>query len=239
MTGRPSYPPSVDADLDAGEYALGLGSAAERAAMARRIAADPALAASVDAWNERLSPLYGEISDVDAPEHAWTGILRAISEDEGIVVDLTKRLRRWRHAAVAASAIAASLLAVLVMRPQTPVPAPPPVASAPLPLLTASVGPEAGTPVAVISFDAATRRLVVTPVGIAVSADQSPELWFIPEDGTPRSLGLIDPNTGVSVQLPGAFNTAATLAISIEPKGGSPTGLPTGVIVGTGALKRI
>ena len=68
------------------------------------------------------------------------------------------------------------------------------------------------------------------------------ELWAVPPQGTPRSLGLISSN-GVTVvareklprQVLQQANTSA-LAVSIEPPGGSPTGAPTGPVVFAGKL---
>ena len=51
---------------------------------------------------------------------------------------------------------------------------------------------------------------------------------------------LIDPARPVRVSVPpdlaGRFNPDATLAVSIEPPGGSPTGQPTGPVVANGRL---
>ncbi len=66
---------------------------------------------------------------------------------------------------------------------------------------------------------------------------------MIPAGGTPHSLGLLANHGGTALTLT-ADNRAriaagATLAVSLEPLGGSPTGLPTGPVVATGALLRV
>ncbi|WP_184060625.1 anti-sigma factor domain-containing protein, partial [Sphingomonas aerophila] len=80
---------------------------------------------------------------------------------------------------------------------------------------------------------------------IRVAAIETPrgrvaELWRIGADGVPRSLGLLA--TGQATQLSLRPRTGPglgeTLAISIEPSGGSPTGAPTGPVVATGVLSR-
>ncbi len=77
---------------------------------------------------------------------------------------------------------------------------------------------------------------------MTLQSDRVLELWAVPPQGTPRSLGLISTN-GVTVvprdKLPKrvleSANTSA-LAVSVEPPGGSPTGAPTGPVVFAGKL---
>jgi anti-sigma-K factor RskA len=236
MSAKSPFPPGDDRDLDAGEYALGLGSAAERAAMAARLTSDPAFAAAVDAWHMRLAPLADEIAPVEAPERVWTGVLKALGEEDGVVVDLSRRLRRWKHAAVGAAAVATALLAILVVRPQTAVEVP--AAPAPV-LMTASLVSPTGAAIAVVSHDAGSGRLVVTPVAVETGTDRSAELWLIAPGASPRSLGLVSGIAATPVTLPDDFDPAGTLAITIEPRGGSPTGQPTSAPIGAGTLARI
>jgi anti-sigma-K factor RskA len=85
--------------------------------------------------------------------------------------------------------------------------------------------------------------VVLTPATQRDDTGKSPELWVIEGDKAPRSLGVIDirgPNAHAisSKQLAG-LAPGSVLAISIEPKGGSPTGLPTGPVVATGKLTAI
>jgi anti-sigma-K factor RskA len=66
------------------------------------------------------------------------------------------------------------------------------------------------------------------------------ELWLIPADGKPRSMGVMPKGTmRATVPMPMAaqFAEGATLAISVEPMDGSPTGLPTGPVVASGTLR--
>jgi anti-sigma-K factor RskA len=65
------------------------------------------------------------------------------------------------------------------------------------------------------------------------------ELWALPKDGKPRSLGLVR-NAG-ETRLVLAANDArlagmTALAVSLEPGGGSPTGQPTGPVLCSGAV---
>ena len=68
------------------------------------------------------------------------------------------------------------------------------------------------------------------------------ELWSVPPEGAPRSLGLIRAD-GVTLldrrRLPATLlrGGTAALAVSVEPPGGSPTGAPTGPVVYAGKLQ--
>jgi anti-sigma-K factor RskA len=68
-------------------------------------------------------------------------------------------------------------------------------------------------------------------------------LWVIPADGTPRSLGMIEKagttEMAMSAELKAWLVDGATLAVSLEPAGGSPTGLPTGPVIASGKLVTI
>jgi anti-sigma-K factor RskA len=72
--------------------------------------------------------------------------------------------------------------------------------------------------------------------------DKTLEVWLVPPDGTPRSLGLLpsaEVGTTVALNLPHDTAEALTtseLAVSLEPSGGSTTGLPTGPVLFSGAV---
>jgi anti-sigma-K factor RskA len=88
---------------------------------------------------------------------------------------------------------------------------------------------------------------VLGPDGLRLSAltRQTPpsahayELWGIAPHATrPVPLGVISASGEMKLAaLPKGMSAGATLAISIEPPGGSPTGLPTGPVVYTGVLR--
>ena len=76
------------------------------------------------------------------------------------------------------------------------------------------------------------------PAIVAANAGRAFEMWLIVGEGPPRSLGVFDPRAG-RVTLPDVpGDVVPTLAISVEPPGGSPTGLPTGPVIFTGRLVR-
>ena len=73
-------------------------------------------------------------------------------------------------------------------------------------------------------------------VPVAAQPNLALELWAVPTDGTgPRSLGVLPTGAGATVALRGKVLAGVdTLAVSVEPPGGSPTGKPTGPIVYAG-----
>jgi anti-sigma-K factor RskA len=82
----------------------------------------------------------------------------------------------------------------------------------------------------------------VRPLAAETPSGRSLELWYVGADRQARSLGTLDdPNRPVT--LPAAARQAgpvegATLAVTVEPPGGSPTGTATGPIVYSGRLVR-
>ena len=67
-----------------------------------------------------------------------------------------------------------------------------------------------------------------------------PELWLLPADRPPVSLGLLEPagdnRRPLTPEVERMLQAGAMLAVSLEPPGGSPTGQPTGPVVSTGKL---
>ena len=242
--------PGRDPDMMAAELALGLLDGDERATALRRMLAEPGFAQDVDMWRARFGDWFAAWPEASPSAAVWARVDRSLDAPRVPQADAVLRPNRWWPAATAvASAIAAVLLAIVVLRPAPPlpVPAPAPVASAPLPtapatMLVAAIDPgEKGPPVSAV-YDPATAGLRVSAATLA-DANQSAELWIIGADGTPHSLGLLR-TTGASTFTVTAANRAqvaagATLAVSLEAVGGSPTGQPLGPVIATGKLSQV
>ena len=232
----------------AAEYALGVLDGAERVEAERLLLADRAFATDVEAWRWRLAALAEEAAAREAPDRVWPAIARRL-DDGGVgggggggggVVELKLRraLTIWRGAAAFAGAVAAGL-AIALVRPR---PTPLVVAPAPAPLETASLSGAKGSAVAYVAvLDTARRELVLTPAAVSPTPGRSPELWVIPTGGKPVSLGVVAFARPVRVALVAGLGDPArrTLAVSLEPTGGSPTGQPTGPVVATGELRAL
>ncbi len=208
----------------AGEYVLGTLDAAEAARVRAAMARDPALAAAVAAWEARLAPLQALAAAQAPPPALWGRIAASLGERPA---PKPRGVPFWRGWAVASTALAAGLAALVLLRPA----AEPRLLTV---LLTASDQPaflvEAGR-------DGALRLAAVNDPGI-VPADRVRQLWALPVGATaPISLGLIPAEGRFSVA-PGAVRPEAGMLIEItlEPPGGSPTGRPTGPILFIGRL---
>ncbi len=236
MSSRPP-PDQTDRDWLAAEHALSLLDG-EALAEARRLqSSDPAFAADVARWSLRLAPMLDEVSPVEPPARILQAIEQRLAE-RGEVVDLSSRLRRWKFATGGMTALAASLALVLLVPPgQAPPPQLPPTAAhAPMVAML-----EGGSNHLVATWNG-DENLMVVPAGVAAAGGtQSHELWMIPRDGKPRSMGVM-PSGPMHLRVRPATATmlaeGATFAVSLEPAGGSPTGLPTGPVIASGALVR-
>jgi anti-sigma-K factor RskA len=201
------------------------------------LASHTALRAAVRRWQDRLIPLTAVLPPQTPPPRVWQGVERALWPQAAAAASAPwwQRLAIWR-AATGAASMAALAFAVLLSLP---------TAQAPPIVVVLQGTADATQPGAsfVASFSADGRSLVTRPLTpVAVQTDRVLELWAVPPQGAPRSLGLIS-GSGVTViardKLPQrvleAANTSA-LAVSVEPPGGSPTGAPTGPVVFAGKL---
>ena len=228
----------------AAEFALGVLEGDELARARALSAAHPEFAEEVASWSGRFAPLLDEVEPVAPPARVLAAIQQQLGDlprPADNVVYLRRRLSVWRGFAVGASAIAASLGLVLVMRPQPT--EPPTLIAGPTPApMVAMMEAEDSAAKLVATWDPADRSLVVaSAAGISAVAGHSHELWVIPADGTPRSMGLLPGAQPLHLRIdaPMAEQLAegATLALSVEPTGGSPTGLPTGPVIAAGKLQ--
>lgn len=229
--GRGPGPLDDDVDALAAEYVIGALDRGERRAVETRMLREPVMAAAVAAWAERLSPLDADAGERAPPDRVWTAIAARIGGDVGVgqVIHLERSLKRWR-VATGMVGIAAALLAVIVAREALVPPSPPPGAS-----YVAVLGGEGGAPAFVASVDTAAGTIRLRRVGTAPPPDKSFELWKVPESGPTVSLGVADSERELK-PLDVSLRPGERLAISVEPKGGSPTGQATGPVVYIGTL---
>ena len=217
----------------AGELALGVLSGEQRRAAEARAAADAGFAALVADWHARFGDLAAETAPATPPARVWDAVERRLFEAAPQAGGLWNSLPFWRWLAAGTAALGAACVAALLL---VAVPQGEP------PLVAALQGAGAG-PVFLAHVDAVTGSLQIHVLEPERDPVRVPELWVIPGDGVPRSLGLINRSGETTIALPQplrAFTAAgATLAVSLEPAGGSPTGKPTGPVVAAGRIAKI
>lgn len=220
------------ADRLAAEYVAGTLRGGARRRFAALLPAHPALRASLDDWQQRLVPLTQSIAPIEPPPGLWPRIEARLFGAPAPAPTPPRwwaRLALWRGLSALASAGVVALAVLLAM---------PPPAQAPLVVVLQSTG---GTTEGVSSFVAGVsadgRALITRPlVNVNLEAGRALELWSVPPQGAPRSLGLISPSAATVVQRGRLLDGTAALAVSLEPAGGSPTGAPTGPVLYVGKL---
>lgn len=228
----PIEPDAPGADVTAGELALGLLEGQERAAALRRQLAEPAFARDVERWRANFALLFAAVPGEAPPAELGE---RVIARLDG---PARSPARFWKPFAIAASLAAAGLLGMIVTRPE-PVVAP---AAAPTqaPLVAAFTIDGQKAPLLAV-YDR-QRGSLSMPGPMPVPAGRSAQLWAIVGAAPPQPLGLFHQAAGrvvADARTARPFAPGTTLAISIEPLGGSPTGLPTGPVVGSGTLTEV
>ncbi len=235
MVDTPALTPD-ELDL-AARLALGLPAGEERAAALRQILANPAIAHEVSEWHRRLAPLLDEVAEADPPARVWPAIERRLSPP---AVDPAepRALARWRGGALVAAGLAASLALFLAIRPQ---PVAVPGVVPPADMAVAQMASADKDAVFSVRYDPSAGLLKARGT-VALQPGQAPELWVIPADGVPRSLGLIDPQAKghpVAPQLRGYLVDGATLAITIENAADAPHTAPGSTPIVTGTISVI
>ena len=220
----------------AGEYALGLLDTASAATAAARCATDAAFALEVEAWRERLLPML-DGQDEAVPAHIWAGItakLPALHLVAGVQDNDKGRVRFWQMASLGSTGVAAALAVLLFLQPQ-----PSPVPEAPSTPMVAALGSATGKASLTARYDAKSGDMLLTPVSLD-TGELSPELWIIPADGKPRSLGIVAGDHATQMIVPAAMRAfmaqGGTLAITPEPAAGAPHGAPTGAVLASGKI---
>lgn len=215
----------------AAEYVLGVLDAQQRHEAEQRLVRDPSFAAEVAFWEQRLGGLASEVRSVTPPTKVWGGIEAALAPRPQRS-NLWNSLTFWRWSAIASAAFAAASFALVYVAT---------VSSNRTPLVARlDANGQAGF---IAAIDPGRHRITIVPAALTSVDQRVLELWLIAPGDQPRSLGLIEPGKPVQINVPanlaGRMKADAALAVSVEPPGGSPTGLPTGPVVASGKLTNL
>jgi anti-sigma-K factor RskA len=219
--------------LDAlcGEYLVGTMRGRPRRRFERALKQEPLVAARLAYWQRLYSPRPSDKMRVQPDPAIW----RRLETELGLAQYKRPWWRRvgfWRLWATVATAALVVVIGIEVQRYEGP------RQLVEIARLGSKDQPAAVT--ASISKDRQFLELRATRP-IEAGPGQSYELWLIPkEGGAPLSLavlGRLDARLIVPEGQRARLRAGATLAVSVEPAGGSPTGAPTGPVIMTGAIE--
>ena len=224
-------------DALAAQYAAGTLRGGARRRYEALLPSHPALRAAHQRWQERLMPLTATLPPETPSPQVWQRVVARLwpTEAPSAPVPWWRRLAPWRGLTAVASTAALAMALVLAL----PERAQPPVVV----VLQGTGGAAQGVNTFVASVSGDGRALVMRPLlPVSVEVDRVLELWSVPPEGAPRSLGLVSASGATVIareRLPASLlkGGTAALAVSVEPPGGSPTGAPTGPVVYAGKLQ--
>lgn len=235
--------PEDDIGVLAASFVTGLMEETERRAFEQRMAREPGVRAAVEAARERFLEIDVAARPMPPSAGLWDRIASGLEEERRPI-----SLAAARRASAAAPSsppppknrafwqgfAAASLAAVLIggslwtaLWPRAP-------------RLVVVLLDAQARPVSIVeTFEGQTIRVV--PLGsIDVPAGRTLQVWTLPDPATgPVSMGLLPGATATTLKGPTlpVPKLDQLYEITIEAAGGSPTGKPTGPIVGKGFAK--
>ena len=219
----------------AAQYALGTLRGPARARFARAMRTDPAVADAAREWENRFAALASALPGVTPPPRVWTAVATRLGLNAATrpAASWWQGIGFWRSFALASFAAAVVLSILTVMGPP----------AAPTERVVVVLAGSDARPALIATGARGDPVLTLKPVSdVSPGPGRAFELWALPDGGAPRSLGVI-PQGGV-IRLPlsqparDLLDRVPTLAVSVEPAGGSPTGLPTGPVLYTGRVER-
>ncbi|MBB4657819.1 anti-sigma factor [Parvularcula dongshanensis] len=229
----------------AAERVLGLLPAEEARAVDDRARTDEPLAAEIARWQIVFARFGEAVAEVEPPSALKNRVEAALGANDDLPMagSRARGARAWQVAATALGLVAVVEFGLLMTRfgaPPTEEPVPQAAAETTPPYVAVLSPTDAQAPV-LVRLDLPTGVLRVDPSSIEAGG-RAVQLWLLPEGGDPVSLGVLVPNTDNTLTLDlgplaEAAGTLPSLAISLEPPGGSPTGLPTGPVVAAGQVE--
>ncbi len=234
----------------AADYALGTMRGAARRRMESLMTAHPVLRRAVARWEDQLAGLsaHGASREAMQPSpQVWQGVEQRLFGQPSTAAQQSMHAKGswwqsillWRTWSAVASVGALALLVTLGQTSRDGASG----AGGPPVIVVLQANPEvvnvAGAVQAsfVASVSADGKALVLKPLGdVMMTAGRALELWAVPAQGAPKSLGLVRADAPTTLLRAQFLQGTAALAVSVEPAGGSPTGAPTGPVVSVGKV---
>lgn len=223
----------------AAEYVLGTMSAHARRRFEINLKESPALRRAVAEWETRLMPLALALPGVEPPLRVWQAIESRIRPGRQATPGFWESLSFWRISSFLSGLVALALLILVA------VPGPEAPQADDTRMVAVMNDLKTSNPAMTVSWESGRPGKRVMRIRVIGHAEMAPgtawELWMLPgKDQKPVSLGLITTHDAQTVIVPeplaARLDRAQGLAMSVEPAGGSPTGLPTGPVLYAGPL---
>lgn len=218
----------------AAEYVLGTLRGQARRRFEGYMHDDAALRHTVAQWQDRLGAMAEFVPALAPHRQVWRAIETRLALRQAPSWQFWRHgaMAYWRTLGVSASMVAALLLVAVVQERREP-------AVSDIATLTDEQARTALLVLADRERELLTVRLLETR---ALGPEQVLQLWAVPQQGKPRSLGVLEGGRQLVLPLTRQALGAdvALLAVSLEPAGGSPDpGGPTGPILYKGGWVRV
>lgn len=241
MSGFSRFGGRMDDELVvlSGEYVLGTLDRGEARLLEHQARTDPVVADAIAAWEQSLAPLLRPAAAILPPASLWQRIETTIRSGHpaasmsgtgtGTEAAPSPANTNIRRGAIAAGFLLAAAVAGLAILDR--------LGPGPVPVATfAALGAPQAAFVAERYPDGGLSIVALSPVAVADGHDL--QLWSLRQgEKTPHSLGVM-PASGMRLAANQVPAGSGQILISLEPKGGSPTGLPTGPVLYGATLSR-
>lgn len=181
-------------------------------------------------WEQQLGALSTAAPAQAPPPRVWSDIQRRLWPEQAMAIAPASSKAGWFWPGWSLMATAAAFLFAVLLLQQ-----PSPGVERPV-LAGAIVKADTDDPLWLLSETGRGNLLKLRSVAAgSAESGKDYELWVVPEDGEPLSLGVLPAGetheVALSDEAQSSLTRSRTLAISLEPEGGSPTGAPTGPIL--------
>lgn len=216
-------------ELLAAKYVLGLLPERVKRRFEQHMVQSLALRQEVWFWERKLQPLALRVEPVAPPKSSWPALEQRLWKTTKASATETPSRWSWFWQGWSLLATAAALVLALTpgLQPQQDT----------SPQWLAVVQSAQSEPLWLVDANTTSSQVRLKAVAApAATVEQDFELWLLPKSGNPVSVGLLPREQDeVTITLTRSallqLLENRALGISLEPRGGSPTGQPTGPVL--------